>query len=209
MSRVRDSRARASGRGRRSRRSRNRLGKQDLVGENLEEISPGRHKKQGRGFAHFCKEARARASDCGRLLPEIFRRFGDSVEGEGEKIEGGEDGGQVFPTMPEIMFEVITFRFQDVEALVASRPGEFHPRPLSELCVNLSIHTAPIKPTRPPSLFGMVNGFAVFTSFLLLPVELEIRRLDPSPLLQPHYRPSLLLQDGPSQCSASVLSPHG
>ena len=28
-------------------------------------------------------------------------------------------------------------------------------------------------------------------------------------LLQPHYRPSLLLQDGPSQCSASVLSPHG
>src|SRR5271156_1354490 len=157
MSRAGDSRARASGRGRRSWRPRNRLGKQDLVGENLEEISPGRHKKQGRGFAHFCKEARARAGDCGRLLPEIFRRFGDSVEGEGEKIKGGEDGGQVFPTMPEIMFEVITFRFQDVEALVVSRPGEFHPRPLSERCVNLSIHTAPIKRTRPPSLSSSVR----------------------------------------------------
>jgi hypothetical protein len=55
------------------------------------------------------------------------------------------------------MFEVITFRFQDVEALVASRPGEFHPRPLSERCVNLSIHTAPIKRTRPPSLFSSVR----------------------------------------------------
>jgi hypothetical protein len=123
MSRAGDSRARASGRGRRSRRPRNRLGKQDLVGENLEKISPGGHKKQGQGFAHFCKEARARAGDCSRLLPEIFRRFGDSVEGEGEKIKGGEDGGQVFPAMPEIMFEVITFRFQDVEALVLDLPS--------------------------------------------------------------------------------------
>src|SRR6202008_551551 len=123
MSRAGDSRARASGRGRRSRRPRNRLGKQDLVGENLEEISPGGHKKQGQGFAHFCKEARAHAGDCSRLLPEIFRRFGDSVEGEGEKIKGGEDGGQVFPAMPEIMFEVITFRFQDVEALVLDLPS--------------------------------------------------------------------------------------
>ena len=26
-----------------------------------------------------------------------------------------------------------------------SRPEEFHPRPLAERCVNLSIHTAPIR----------------------------------------------------------------
>jgi len=33
--------------------------------------------------------------------------------------------------------------------------------------------------------------------------------LDPAPLLQPHYRPSSLVQAGPPQRSASVLSPHG
>jgi hypothetical protein len=57
--------------------------------------------------------------------------------------------------------------------------------------------------------FGMVYGFVVFTGFLLLPVELAIRPLDPSPLLRPHYQPSSLLQGGPSQCCASVLLSHG
>ncbi len=38
-------------------------------------------------------------------------------------------------------------RFVDGE----SRPGEFHPRPLAERCVNLSTHTAPIRQTRPSS----------------------------------------------------------
>jgi hypothetical protein len=35
---------------------------------------------------------------------------------------------------------------------VASRPEELHPRPLTERCVNLSIHTAPIKQTHRPFL---------------------------------------------------------
>ena len=38
-----------------------------------------------------------------------------------------------------------------------SRPGEFHPRPLSERCVSLSTHTAPIKQTFPPSLAASVQ----------------------------------------------------
>jgi hypothetical protein len=33
--------------------------------------------------------------------------------------------------------------------------------------------------------------------------------LDPTPLLQPHYRPSSLIRAGPPQCPASVRSPHG
>ena len=57
--------------------------------------------------------------------------------------------------------------------------------------------------------FGMVNGFGVFTSSLLSPVGLEMRRLDPPPLLRLHYQPSSLVLGGPSQCSASVRSPHG
>ena len=35
---------------------------------------------------------------------------------------------------------------------LASRPEELHPRPLTERCVNLSIHTAPIKQTHRPFL---------------------------------------------------------
>ena len=42
-----------------------------------------------------------------------------------------------------------------------------------------------------------------------LTVELRIQPLDPPPLLQPHYRPSLLIRGGPPQRSASVLSPRG
>jgi hypothetical protein len=38
------------------------------------------------------------------------------------------------------------------KSIVASRPREFHPRPLSERCVNLSTHTAPIKQTRSSSV---------------------------------------------------------
>jgi hypothetical protein len=36
----------------------------------------------------------------------------------------------------------------------ASRPEEFHPRPLTERCVNLSTHTAPIKQTPLPFSFA-------------------------------------------------------
>src|SRR5215204_5764125 len=55
----------------------------------------------------------------------------------------------------------------------------------------------------------MVNGFVALIRFLLFPVERRMQRLDPTPLLQPHCRPSALLQVGPSQCSASVRSPRG
>lgn len=81
--------------------------------------------------------------------------------------------------------------------------------PLSERCVNLSTHTAPVKQTPRSSLFEIANDFVVLNSFLLSPVELQIQTLDPTPLLQPNYQPSSLLRVGPPQCSASVLSPRG
>src|SRR5215831_608941 len=55
----------------------------------------------------------------------------------------------------------------------------------------------------------MTNGFVAFIRLLLFPVERRIQLLDPTPLLWPHYRPSSLLQVGPSQCPASVRSPRG
>src|SRR5208283_3266403 len=56
----------------------------------------------------------------------------------------------------------------------------------------------------------MLNGLSVARiEVLLLPVASLIRLPDPIPSLQPHYELSSLLRIGPSQCSASVRSPHG
>jgi hypothetical protein len=54
----------------------------------------------------------------------------------------------------------------------------------------------------------MTNGFDALTHLLLLPVGFEMQLLDPPSLLQRHYPFSSLVQDGPSQCSASDFSPH-
>ena len=60
-----------------------------------------------------------------------------------------------------------------------------------------------------PSCFGMLNGLATLIRLLPFPVGRKMQPLDPAPLLQPHYRPSSLVQAGPPQRPASVLSPHG
>ena len=84
-------------------------------------------------------------------------------------------------------------------ASLESRPQGFHPQPLTERCVSISTHTAPIKQTRPPSQvsFGMANGFAALIRLLPLPVGRRMQPLDPAPLLRPHYRPSSLVRAGP------------
>ena len=48
-------------------------------------------------------------------------------------------------TVTEIVLEIVTLGFQDIERLVV--PEEFHLRPLAEPCVRLSPHTAPIRRT--------------------------------------------------------------
>jgi len=59
-------------------------------------------------------------------------------------------------------------------------------------------------------LLSMLNGLlGRFILVLLLPVATMASPPDPIPLLRPHYGPSSLIRIGPSQCSASVLSPHG
>jgi hypothetical protein len=81
-----------------------------------------------------------------------------------------------------------------------SRPGEFHPEPLTEPCVNLSIYTArAIHKELPPS--------ATTIRFLLLPVDQH----DPdanglSPSLHGRYPTSSLLRGSPPLIGVSVLS---
>jgi NAD(P)-dependent dehydrogenase (short-subunit alcohol dehydrogenase family) len=85
-----------------------------------------------------------------------------------------------------------------------SRPAELHHRPLAEPSVRLSPHSAPIRQTCRSSGLSVAR-----IEVLLLPVASVMRPPDPTPSLQPHYELSPLLRVGPSQCSASVRSPHG
>ena len=51
-------------------------------------------------------------------------QVGDGVEREGQQVEDGEDGREVLLAVAEIVFEVIAFGFQDVEAFTAVRLTE-------------------------------------------------------------------------------------
>jgi hypothetical protein len=81
-----------------------------------------------------------------------------------------------------------------------SRPGEFHPEPLTEPCVNLSIYTArAIQQELLPS--------ATTVRFLLLPVDQRDHDANGlPPLLRGHYPASSLLRDSPPLLGGSVLS---
>ncbi len=81
--------------------------------------------------------------------------------------------------------------------LLASRPGEFHPQALSEPCVNLSTHTAPV--VRP--LAHSANDIASSTGLLPLPVGSGPRLNNAAPSVQSHYRTFIPTTD----CSAPVL----
>ena len=57
------------------------------------------------------------------MEPKVIGEFSDGVEGEGQQVEGGEDGGQVLFAVAEVVFEVIALCFQDVEAFVFDLPA--------------------------------------------------------------------------------------
>jgi len=76
---------------------------------------------------------------------------------EGEAAHAGERSGLDPDTA--VIFE--EGHVPDVVIALVSRPGEFHPRPLSERCGSLSTHTAPIKQTRPRFLSASVRTDAV------------------------------------------------
>jgi hypothetical protein len=96
---------------------------------------------------------------------------------DGLGLDDDEGIGPVAPALPKCNPEQAvevgktrsgTFPFEGGDLLaqckVLSRPGESHPRPLSERCVNLSTHTAPIKQTVPPSLAANVQTDAAVSS---------------------------------------------
>jgi len=79
-----------------------------------------------------------------------------------------------------------------------SRPGEFHPEPLTEPYVNLSIHTARVTARRlPPSVVCRVPPAAG---------RPDPNDDDPLPSLHEHYPASSLLRSNPPLTGASILS---
>ena len=60
---------------------------------------------------------------------------------------------------------------------VASRPEEFHLRPLTERCGSLSAHTAPTKQPVGIRVFGMSNGFVAAKVSSCCQLDVEDNRL--------------------------------
>ena len=79
----------------------------------------------------------------------LWRRV-EAEEIEDEATERREIGAGIFLPSPHLV--VLESDIETPMHLMASRPGKFHPQPLTERNVNLSIHSAPIKQTIQPSL---------------------------------------------------------
>ena len=87
--------------------------------------------------------------------------------------------------------------------LLPSRPGEFHPEPLTDPCLTVSGHTA--RATR-----GRLAPSAETIGFLLLPVDPYRSRLgDPPPSLHENYPVSSLLRSSPPLLGHRYCRPRG
>src|SRR5208282_4252369 len=85
-------------------------------------VPRGENKEDCNGSQPF-EEATACSCLVDGLEPNVIGEFSNGVEGEGQQVEGGEDGGQVLLAVSEIVFEVIALCFQDVEAFVFDLPA--------------------------------------------------------------------------------------
>jgi len=87
------------------------------------------------------------------------------------------------------------------DAVLSSRPGEFHPRALPEPCVKLSLHTAPdVRPLAQTSN-GLASSRGSSCCQLASGLSWTMQPLRSSPITGP----SSLLRTAPPLCSASVL----
>ena len=83
-----------------------------------------------------------------------------------------------------------------------SSPGELHPEALSERCVNLSIHTAPI--IQP--FYGFVDAISLIPAAQVG----ELRQLDnAAPLLHSHYKSFHATTGSSAPYSGIGILPHG
>jgi hypothetical protein len=94
----------------------------------------------------------------------------------------------------------MTVSLPDVHVWSPSRPGEFHPEPLTDPDLSLSAHPA-------RATLGKLPPSARTGRFLLLPVDqIDPDASDPPPSLHGHYAVSSVLRGSPPLTGASVLS---
>ena len=79
------------------------------------------------------------------------------MQAEGQQSKQVHIEAQKLLTVSVVMLKVIALILECIKTLMASRPEELPLRPLTERCVNLSIHTAPIKQTHLPCLSASVR----------------------------------------------------
>src|ERR1039457_1320709 len=102
--------------------------------------------------------------------------------------------------MPTVR-KTLTGRGRDIGCPIPpSRPGEFHPEPLTEPCVNLSIYTARATHCR---LLPSITTIE-FLRFPVDPYDPDAGDLPPS--LHGHYPASSLLRSSPPLAGSSALS---
>ena len=97
----------------------------------------------------------------------------------------------------------MTVSLPDVHVWSPSRPGEFHPEPLTDPDLSLSAHPA-------RATLGKLPPSARTGRFLLLPVDqIDPDAGDPPPSLHGHYSVSSVLRGSPPLTGALVFRPRG
>ena len=92
-------------------------------GEQAHHGIPGEEHVVGGYDSQVLKEAAFGAKAVAYLLPERFCEFACAVEGEGAQVEDDEHAGEGALAMAEVVFEVITVLFEDVEGFVLDLPS--------------------------------------------------------------------------------------
>jgi hypothetical protein len=83
--------------------------------QGCQQVLPGGKNEEDDDRSQPFEEAGAGSCLVDGFQPKVVGEFGNGVEGEGQQVEGSEDGGQVLFSVAEIVFKIIALGFQGVE----------------------------------------------------------------------------------------------
>ena len=115
-------------------------------GQGVQQLGPeGEHQIAGQGLQAL--EKRTRGPSVVRALPPSAPQARSHTVwiANARRLRQASSADEVLLPVAEVVLQVVAPGLEHVEALVASRPEEFHLRPLTERCGSLSAHTAPTK----------------------------------------------------------------
>ncbi len=101
------------------------------IRQGSQQIAPGWEDLVAGDGAQIGEEASAGPGLFDGPTPEVFGEFSDGVVGKGTQVQRRQHGGEVLLAMTEIVLEVVSLGFQDIEAFVFDLPpgaaggGEF------------------------------------------------------------------------------------